>query len=403
MTEQHRFNRAALAMDPAFRYLAEADRYLTARPEPAYRFNVIGAGINGQEHIRVTLLEGRATIHGVYDPNRRSVQAAQAEAARWQPGLELIAYDHLRDACHDPAVDGLIICTPNHTHFEIVQEAIRSGKHILLEKPMANTIRDAHAVWQFGQDYDAVLQIGLQYRFKPQYVEALYEIEQRRTIGLVKTIQVVKHRLPFMDKVDQWNKFARFSGNTLVEKCCHYFDLINLTAGGLPQTIYAVATDAVNFTDFEKDGARSDILDNGLVTLVYENGVTAAFNLCMFAPAYHEELIVCGSEGRLRATERRDFLPHQLPTAELEIATIDRRPSRTIQPMYPQIIQESGHLGATYIEHVEFINQIEGQASTAATAEEGFWSVVVAAAAQESIKSGRPLDLQTFWRSQLAA
>ena len=64
---------------------------------------------------------------------------------------------------------------------------------------------------------------------------------------------------------------------------------------------------AVNFKDFEYKGAKSDILDNAMVIVNYENGVRASFNLCMFAPMIYEELVLCGDEGRLKAWERRIF------------------------------------------------------------------------------------------------
>ena len=69
------------ASNPRFGYLPDKDHYLFAREKPRHAFNVIGIGVNGQEQMLVTLLEGRATINGVYDPNPRSVERARALAA----------------------------------------------------------------------------------------------------------------------------------------------------------------------------------------------------------------------------------------------------------------------------------------------------------------------------------
>ena len=94
-------------------------------------------------------------------------------------------------------------------------------------------------------------------------------------------MSVSEYRPPFLDKVDQWNKFARLSGGTLVEKCCHYFDLINL----LPRPglcVYASGGRAVNFFDFERNGVKSDIDDHAFVAGDYANGVRASFTLNMF-------------------------------------------------------------------------------------------------------------------------
>ena len=73
MAKGKEFRPGIYSKNPRFNYLPDSDRYLSAQEPPRYRFNIIGVGTNGQEHLRVTLLEGRATIHGVYDPNPGSI------------------------------------------------------------------------------------------------------------------------------------------------------------------------------------------------------------------------------------------------------------------------------------------------------------------------------------------
>jgi len=373
------------ARNPGFAYLPEGDRYLLAVDKPIYKFNIIGAGLMGQEHMRTTVFEGRGAIHGVYDTNPSCVKKAKEMFSLFSPQSRLMEYDTLEAACIDPEVDGLIICTPNFTHYDVVKQAAGSGKHILLEKPMATTIRHAFDIMQIANDYEAVFQLGLQYRYKAIYVEAIYEALERKSIGGIKTINILEHRVPFLDKVGQWNKFARYSGGTLVEKCCHYFDLMNLFAGSKPVSVYASGSMAVNFKQFEYGNEKSDILDNAFVTVVYENGVRAGFNLCMFSPLFYEEITICGDEGRLKAYENEDYLPAARPKTHLEILRGESRPSRITTPAYPAYIEDGGHSGATLYEHKYFIDNIQGKKTSTATAEEGFWSIVIGAAAEESI------------------
>jgi predicted dehydrogenase len=389
MKKGKEFRSKYLALGPDFNYLSDSDRYLFDVGMPKYKFNVIGTGVNGQEHIRITLLEGRATIHGVFDPNPGSVEGAQRAYSQFSPQGSLVVYDSLEAACNDPEVDGLIICTPNYTHIDVIKEAVKSGKHILLEKPMATTMQDAFEITQLAKSYSAVLQIGLQYRYKAIYVEAIHEALERKAIGDIKTVTILEHRIPFLDKVGQWNKFSKFSGGTLVEKCCHYFDLFNLFAQSKPISVFAAGSMAVNFADFEYGGQKSDILDNAFVIVTYENGVRANFNLCMFSPMFYEELVLCGDEGRLKTYENRDFLPTGRPGTHLEIMRGERHPSRIATPCYPTFLEESGHNGATFFEHVNFVDNIEGKEITTASAEDGFWSVAVGVAAEESVQSGR--------------
>jgi predicted dehydrogenase len=389
MAQGKEFTSKAFSLNPRFNYLPAEDRYLFAIEPTRYKFNVIGTGVNGCEHIRVTLLEGRATIHGVYDPNPGSIALAQASFQRFRPGEELKVFDSLEAACNDPEADGLIISTPNYTHLEVLKVAVKSGKHIFLEKPMATTVKNAYEIMQIAESYPAVLQIGLQYRFKSMYVESIYEALERKSLGEVKMVNITEHRVPFLDKVKQWNKFSKFSGGTLVEKCCHYFDLLNLFSGSRAVSVYATGSQAVNFREFEYNGEKSDILDNAIVSVVYENGIHANFNLCMFAPMFYEEISVCGDEGYLKAYERQDFLKVPRPHTHLEILKGEHKPTRISNPCYPPHIEESGHNGATFFEHVNLIDNLDGKETNTATVAEGFWAVVVGAAAEESVKTGK--------------
>jgi myo-inositol 2-dehydrogenase/D-chiro-inositol 1-dehydrogenase len=378
----------SLARNPIFNYLPDDDRYLFAIEQPEHRFNVIGAGVNGMEHMQITELEGRATIHGIFDTNPRSIAVAKAVHSRFSRGGELVVYESAEEAYNDPQVDGLIISTPNYTHIDVIREAAKSGKHILLEKPMASTIPDAHEILQIANGYDAVFQIGLQYRYAAICVESIYEVLERRSIGDVKTVSILEHRIPFLDKVEQWNKFSKYSGGTLVEKCCHYFDLMNLFAQSKPESVFASGSMAVNFRDFEYGGAKSDILDNAFVIVNYENGVRASLNLCMFAPMFYHEVIVCGDEGRIKGFESEDFLAGPRVQTGLEIMCGEEKPARRTVPQYAAHVEETGHNGATYLEHIYFIDNIEGKETSTASADEGFWSIVVGAAAEESVKRG---------------
>jgi len=108
----------------------------------------------------------------------------------------------------------------------------------------------------------------------------------------------------------------------------------------------------------------------------------------MFAPMFYEEMTLCGDEGYLKTYEKEDFLPIPRPTTYLEVLRGEAQPSRFSNPCYPPHIEESGHNGATFYEHVNFIDCIEGKSTDAATVEEGFWSVVVGVAAEMSIKTG---------------
>ena len=276
------------------------------------------------------------------------------------------------------------------------EEAIKSKKPIFLEKPMATTLADARRICEVSASYPAFIQVGLQYRYKAPYVEAQHEALERGTLGAIKTLSMSEYRPPFLDKVGQWNKFNARSGGTLVEKCCHYFDLLTLFAGSQPTKVYAVSGQAVNFVDFAHQGQESDIDDHAFVVIEYANGVRANFTLNMFCPHFYEELVVCGSNGRVTATERFDFLTDDVARSEISVELGETGASRRTEVGYARPIEQSGHHGATFFEHIAFADQLAGKSGNAATPMQGLWSIIIATAAQQSSKSGEPVSIDSI-------
>lgn len=381
-----------LANAPTLSYLPDADRHVSRGAEPLYRFGIIGCGIMGTEHARNTLLEGRASVAGLYDPAPRSIESAQqalAQSGQTTPARE---YRSLAELCDDPQIDALFICTPNHTHLEVLQQVHHCGKAIFLEKPIATSVADAWSVCQLLASATGPVRLGLQYRYKAIYAEVLHEVLERGSVGRVHGVNMLEHRFPFLDKVGQWNKFNRYSGGTLIEKCCHYFDLMTLLAQGRPQRVFATGHQAVNFKDFRYNGEAADGLDQASVIIDYDNQVIGNFELCMFAPGSTEQLIVTGNRGRLRAQE------HAAMGADnenlLEIWQGESGVSRRTTPSYPRHIERAGHHGSTFFEHAQFIDDLIVGSNSGPSLEQGFWSVMVGAAAQASIESGAPVLLE---------
>ena len=399
MSESYKPRLRHFEQKSAQQHIGEEDHYLYNPATPTHRFAIIGVGTMGKEHMRVATLLGRARIHGIYDPQERSLEVAESEFAKISPE-KLICYQSLEAACADAEVDAYFICTPNYTHYEALQTVIKTGKPIFVEKPMATTVGDAAGMVRMANSYGSIIQIGLQYRYKSQYMEALHEALVRKSLGHIQTISMSEHRPPFLDKVGQWNKFNEFSGGTLVEKCCHYFDLINLMAESLPERVFASGGQAVSFKDFEKDGKASDIDDHAFAQIEYQNGIRANFSLNMFSPDFDEEMIVVGNRGRLVAREKDNYQQQRPSIGTLEVELGENGVSKVSEVTYPKAIRESGHCGATFYEHQAFVDQLEGKQVDCATVEQGFWAVVVASAAQESIAAGEPVRIEEFLKEK---
>ena len=116
----------------------------------------------------------------------------------------------------------------------------------------------------------------------------------------------------------------------------------------------------------------------------------------MFSPIFQEELILCGEMGKIEAYEEYDFKNQDHANAKISIQLGENDYSRSTDVFYSSAVEKSGHHGATYFEHVELVNRLNGLDSDSATPKEGLWSIVIASAAQESISKGSHVMMDEF-------
>jgi predicted dehydrogenase len=201
-------------------------------------------------------------------------------------------------------------------------------------------------------------------------------------------LAIREHRFPFLPKVGDWNRFNRNTGGTLVEKCCHFFDLMNLIVGDRPRRVYASGAQDVNHLDERYDGETPDILDNAYTVVDYQGGARAMLDLCMFAEASRneQEIAAIGELGKVEC-----FVPESV------VAIGRRKGNRAVEthviPVDPQIRDAGFHHGSTYYEHVAFCEAIRNGGEPAVSASDGLLAVAIGIAAQRSIEEGRPVDL----------
>jgi len=346
------------------------------------RYGVIGTGMMGIEHIKNLALLPGAELVAFADPHE--------ESRRW---ARLVAGDGPREYAEthalldDPDVDALVIASPNHTHRAVLEDAFATGKHLLVEKPLCTTVEDARWVVERAAAHPGVVWTAMEYRYMPPVVRFLAEI-RNGTVGRLHMLAIREHRFPFLPKVGNWNRFERNTGGTLVEKCCHFFDLMRHVIGGEAVRVYASGGMDVNHLDERYDGERPDILDNAYVIVDFANGVRALLDLCMFAEGSRnqEEIVATGDRGKLEC-----FVPESS-------VVIGRRHPRKIErfevPVDPKLLAAGFHHGSTYYEHERFFAAVVHGARVEVTAEDGLRAVELGVAAERSVREGQPVALE---------
>ncbi len=366
------------------------------------RYGVIGSGMMGGEHILdLNHIDG-AEVVALADPVATSIEWGLSCVERGPGGAaakdRVATYSHHVDLLADPDVDAVVITTPNFTHADVLADALATDKHVLIEKPLCTTVEDCRRVVDAADSRDAITWMGLQYRFMPTPAAMLEQLATG-VCGNTRMVSIREHRFPFLDKVGHWNRFTRKTGGTLVEKCCHFFDLMHLAAGAHPARVMASGGQDVNHLDETYDGEVPDILDNALVIVEFANGVRGALDLCMFAEGgrFEQEITITGDLAKMEATVPGDVVWLGERAAAGAPGSHPGGGVREVPaPMDPRVPYPDFHQGASYMEHLHLIDAIRAGRPEAVTVTEGMWAVAVGAAAHRSIDDRRPVDLTEF-------
>lgn len=132
------------------------------------KVGVLGAGHLGRIHLRLLNQSEKYTLEGFYDPDNENAEKVAQEFGYKRLGSisELIN-----------AVDVVDIVTPTHSHFDCAKEAIEAGKHVFLEKPIANTVEEAEAIIALAKKHNVKGQVGHVERFNPAFLATRDKIE----------------------------------------------------------------------------------------------------------------------------------------------------------------------------------------------------------------------------------
>ncbi len=165
------------------------------------------------------------------------------------------------EVIEDPDVDVVVIATPHDLHARLTAEALRAGKHVFCEKPLALTFEELDDVIAAWRSSSGQLMVGFNRRHAPDII-ALRSVFQ--TGGpLVMTYRVNAGRLPS----DHWYNDRR-QGGRLLGEICHFIDTCNAVAGASPVSVSTI-------------GARAGevlLCQDMVVTLAYGDGSVATIS-----------------------------------------------------------------------------------------------------------------------------
>ncbi|MEM5813756.1 MAG: Gfo/Idh/MocA family oxidoreductase [Candidatus Aenigmatarchaeota archaeon] len=171
------------------------------------KVGVIGVGYWGPRHVEEYLSLGIKDILVV------DLKPERLEFCKKTYGVETA--QNYKKIFQDPSISAVSICTPNETHYQLCKEALESGKHVLLEKPMATNYEHALDLVKTAKKTDRVLLVGHIFRFN----NAIRRVKQMVKQGELGDIQIV--RLNWTNREPVWDR------DIIFDLAPHPVDIVN--------------------------------------------------------------------------------------------------------------------------------------------------------------------------------
>jgi UDP-N-acetylglucosamine 3-dehydrogenase len=287
------------------------------------RVAVIGTGFWGRNQARVFANLNSTKLVAVCDAN-----SAAAKNVGTQFNVE---YD--TDANHllsRKDIDAVTICTPTTTHKQIAERALMAGKHVMVEKPMTNTVLEAQELLKLAEQKELRLMPGHIERFNPPVTYLRNLLDQGK---LGKAILLIARR------VGRWPERIGDVG-VVRDTAIHDIDLARYILKDEVSSVYA-----------RTGSMRHSKEDYAEIMLQFKNGGTAFIDANWLTPRKARRLIVTGSE----ATVQLDYI-----TQELWIEDAERVVEPSIEKKEPLTV-ELNHFAESILNDRPFtVNGIDG-------------------------------------------
>jgi len=185
-----------------------------------------------------------------------------------------------RDLLDDDRVDAVVIATPVSTHHRLAVEALRAGKHVLVEKPMAASVREAEEIVAEGKRQDRVVMVGHTFEYNPT-VEAIKEVIASGELGEIYYINGTRVNLGLFQP----------DINVVWDLAPHDVSILRFVLGMDPQTVSARGGIYVQ--------RKKGIHDVAYLSLYFPDGVMADVRVSWLDPCKIRRYTIVGSKKML--------------------------------------------------------------------------------------------------------
>lgn len=229
---------------------------------------VVGLGYWGPNLVRNFLTIPGVSITSVCDSNPAMFQ-------KIKPFSSIKTVLDINDILNDKTIDAVAIATPLNTHFTLAKRSIMSGKHVLLEKPMAQTSTQSQELIELATKNKRILMIGHTFVYS-QAVRQIKKIITRKDFGQVYYYDSTRINLGILQK----------DSNVIWDLAPHDFSIVNYLFDTKPISLFATGSRFV--------GKKYEEIAH--IVMKYENNMSAYINLSWLSPVKIRSIFIGGSK-----------------------------------------------------------------------------------------------------------
>ncbi|KAF9889747.1 hypothetical protein FE257_007053 [Aspergillus nanangensis] len=360
---------------------------------PPLRVIIVGAGLIGPRHAQSVRSNPNTQLVALVDPSPSAAATAQQLETSYYPSVEALLQAI-------PRPDAAIVCTPNHTHVPVSKELLAVGIHVLVEKPVADSLAAGRDLLSFAShqhqhhENHPTLLVGHHRRFNP-YLLKTKEILSSGSLGSLIAINGLwtlhKPSAYFAPPTD-WRRNAS-SGGVLSINLVHDIDLLHYLFGPITR-IHAERTLP------QRSSPPHTAEEGAALTLRFASGVVGTFLVCDATPSPHNFEAGTGENPMIpRVGAAGDFYRIFGSEASLSVPDMTRW-------SYDGQVEKSWALPLT-VETFEvsqatpfdsqlahFVEVVRGEAEPSCSGEDALRALVVCEAARKALETGKTVDLE---------
>lgn len=336
---------------------------------------IIGTGAICPSHIKGYLeFQDRCKITALCD-----IYPEKAEAQAKEFDLNVAIYSDYKELLRQENIDLVSVCTPPYTHAAITIEALNQGKNVIVEKPMASSLKECDAMNEAAKRSGKILSVVAQNRFTSPMMK-LKHVLDTKLMGPIVHTQVDSFWWRGHCYYDLWwrGTWEKEGGGCTLNHAVHHIDIFRWM-NGMPSEITAVMSNVAH--------DNAEVEDISIAIGRYENGSLAQITSSVVHHGEEQQLIFQGKNARVSVPwklKASKSLDNGFPVEDKEL-------QEKLQKEYESIndLEYEGHAGQ--IEDV--LHAIEGKKEVLVDGNEGRETLELITAIFESASLGKTVKL----------